>query len=515
MTTKPNNKLAVSINWKVLVGPFAFLLLLVYDFGFSQKAGLLSALGVCIWVISWWIQQVVPIIITSILPLFLLSLTGITDFLPALQNYFSPVIQLFFGGFLLGLSLEKWKLHEKLALYILTKSGKNPRALILGIMLAAYFISMWISNTATAIMMLPIAVSIFKIVDELCERSLSKKIAYASLLGIAYGANIGGTATIIGTPPNIVLKGYLDKTFGFSPSFLEWMVVGLPFSLVMLYCSYLVFSRFLFVLPKQPIEGIMPFIHARKLQLGSMQTSQKRALLIFGSAAFFWIFSQPVNVILMKIQLLMPLGVLNFFVWIHQYFPFIISSDQGFVQLSDAGIALFFATLAFFIKSKSPISSFILTYKELPKVSWSILVMFGGGMTLAKGLSNTGFLELIGNWSSVFPNNAWFAASVFFVLLGVFLTELMSNVALTTIIIPIVFVVSAAFGLQNPLIMAIPVTLAASLAFMMPISTPPNAVVFSSKLLPLNLMIKAGFWLNLIAVLILSLLTLILYAFYA
>ena len=487
---KPSKHITKERILKSLIGPSLFLFSLLLDNGLfhTNTSGIYTALGITAWVLVWWTQQNVPIIITSILPLILFSLTGIIPLLSGLQNYYSPIIMLFLGGFLLGLMLEKWKLHEKLAIYILQKSGNSPSSVVLGMMLASYFISMWISNTATAIMMLPIAISIFKTIDSLCEREISRKIVIASLLGIAYGANIGGTATLIGTPPNIVLKDQMQRQFGNSPDFLEWMLIGLPFSLIFLAIVYFVFVKLIFKIPKVKLEGISEFVIKQKLLLGKTNIAQKRSMWIFGGAAFCWITAQGVN--------------------------HLLSLYNSSYSLTDHGIAIFFASLAFVIPSGSMLGKSLLSYKELPKVSWPILVMFGGGMTLAKGLQVSGVIDLIGVFANKLPENAWIIALVFFIIISVFLTELMSNVALITILLPITFVVSKAFGIEEPLIMAMPVTIGASLAFMMPIATPPNAVVFSSKMLPINTMMTTGFWLNIIAVVCLFLLSLLLNQIY-
>jgi len=488
---KPSEHITSKHVTKSLVGPSLFLISLVLDnWIFSDNAsGIYTALGITAWVLIWWTQQIVPIIITSVLPLLLFSFTGIIPFLNGLQNYYSPIIMLFLGGFLLGLMLEKWRLHEKLAIYILQKSGNSPTSVVLGMMLASYFISMWISNTATAIMMLPIAISIFKTIDSLCDREISRKIVIASLLGIAYGANIGGTATLIGTPPNIVLKDQMERQFGNSPDFLEWMLIGLPFSFIFLAIVYFVFVKMIFKIPKVKLEGISEFVIKQKLLLGKTNVAQKRSMWVFGGAAFCWITAQGIN--------------------------FLLEKSNSTFSLTDHGVAIFFASLAFVIPSGSKLGKSLLSYRELPKVSWPILVMFGGGMTLAKGLQISGVIDLIGMFANKLPENAWILALVFFIIVSVFLTELMSNVALITILLPITFVVSKAFGIEDPLIMAVPVTIGASLAFMMPIATPPNAVVFSSKLLPIKTMIATGFWLNVLAIVCLFLLSLLLNLIYA
>lgn len=487
--TNGSNTPLLSIFW----GPLIALILVFTTLILNTNTPIWPAIAVTFWTLTWWLQNRIPIAITSLIPLVWLTAFKIIPLQDAIALYYSPIILLFLGGFLLGLMLEKWNIHERIAIGILKKSGNSPASIILGVMLASYVISMWISNTATAIMMLPIVMSIFKVLDNLVERELSKKMAYGALLGVAYGANIGGIATVIGTPPNLVLKAYLEKIYGSSPNFLEWMLVGIPFSLLLLGLVYLLFSKILFRLPNQPVPNIQQYIQQRTIQMGKVSIPQKRALFIFSGAALFWITSDLLNLIIPLI-------------------PFFKTSSWRF---TDTNIALLFAFVAFITPSGSPFSARLLTPTIYKKVSWSILLMFGGGMTLAKGLSNAGILSYIKTLSASIPPHAWLLLCTVLIIMSVFLTEIMSNVALITILIPVVLSLSDSMGFVSPLIMSIPVTLAASLAFMMPISTPPNAVVFSSKMIPLHTMIKTGIGLNIISVFLLILLSVILHYFYA
>jgi solute carrier family 13 (sodium-dependent dicarboxylate transporter), member 2/3/5 len=473
----------------ILIGPFVFLFLFLFSFLFPTHASLLSVLGLAFWIIFWWTTESIPIAATSFLPLLILPILGVSPFLEIIPNYYSSIILLFWGGFVLGLSLEKYKIHEIIALEILKRAGKTPAAVIGGVMYASYFISMWISNTATAIMMLPIAVSIFNLVDELSPREVSKKIAIGSMLGIAYGANIGGIATIIGTPPNMVLKSFLEDRFGSSPDFMEWMLVGLPFSLILIWIANRLFTKVLFVLPSQPIKGLEEFIESRKKAIGPLSKVQIRSMLVFASAAFCWIFQGPINFILNHLQI-------DF-------------------KLSDAGIAVFFALLTFLIPQGTPLKTGgLMHWKDMKKIAWPILFMFGGGMSLALGLEKAGFVQVIQEASSSIPIAYWAMVAIFLILISVFATEIMSNVALITILIPVVVAISASFGITNPLVLGIPVTFGSSLAFMLPISTPPNAVVYSSKLVSLKTMVKTGFWLNVVSIVLLTLLFFLLKLFY-
>jgi sodium-dependent dicarboxylate transporter 2/3/5 len=490
-----------------LISPVIFLLLLAYEWITQGSCGMLTAIGIAIWVIAWWVQEPIPILYTSLIPSILMMACGILSWSEVYPLFYSPIIQLFLGGFLLGLALEKWKLHERFALFVLSKSGNKPNGIILGIMFSSYFMSMWISNTATAMMMLPMAMSMLTIITSMCDEETGKKITYAGLLGIAFGANIGGTATLIGTPPNLIFVGLLEKNNQAAPGFLEWMSFGIPFSLLLFVGCYLLFTRLIFRLPSTPIKGISTYLKKLKIQHGKMNIAEIRTTILFGGAVCCWILSDVLNPFIRYI-------VRHWNTWMGtmtNHSGYTIPEDL--LKLSDAGVALFFAFLAFWVPSRSPVSGKILAIRDLPKISWPILMMFVGGMTVAKGLSETGFLQLISDVTDYFPPRLWMLPALLFIIVGVFLTELMSNLALATVLLPVVFAVSTSFGIDNPLVMGIPVTIACSLAFMMPISTPPNAVVYSSKRLPLSTMIRTGFWLNVISLCFLFILTLLLHQY--
>jgi solute carrier family 13 (sodium-dependent dicarboxylate transporter), member 2/3/5 len=479
-----------------LLSPLVFIAGLLCDkyFHLSENEILFTSIGIAVWVISWWILEPIPIIFTSLLPLLLLPLTGILSFKVALSFYHSNIILLFLGGFLIGYGVEKWGLHERIALSILKKSGSSTRQIVWGIMLSAYLVSMWISNTATAIMLLPIAMSVFKIVDEIMGREKAKVIGLFLMLSIAYGANIGGCATIIGTPPNLVFRDMMQRQYGYAPDFFEWMLIGVPFSFLFLWVSYKLITSFLFQNQISVLPGIKEFIDSKFIELGSISKAQKRIFIIFCFTASGWILSGFIN-------------------------RFLASEEIGF-KLTDEGIALFFAATCFLIPSgmkreSQPSISMLLSVKDFKKIAWYILFLFGGGMSMAKGLEQSGFVDWVGSVSQLVPLHQWWLIVLIFIVLAVFMTEFMSNVALTSIITPLVFAVSVNFGLEHPFIMGIPVTLAASLAFMMPISTPPNAVAFSSRLIPIKDMVKTGIWLNLLAVLFLIMVSQILKYIYA
>ncbi len=378
------------------------------------------------------------------------------------------------GGFVIAIAMEKWKLHLRIALNIVSLTGTNANGIIFGFMLATAFLSMWISNTATTVMMLPIALSIIQILTERSENEIqldSKKVklfALSMMLAIAYAANIGGVATIIGTPPNTVFAGFMEKQ-GIQIGFLQWMLLGVPFSMIMIVITFLMLTKVLYPNKLGNFSGAKQLIQNEKIKLGKISNSERKVLIVFVCTALAWITRQYIN----------------------QLFPAL--------NLSDTGIAMLGAISLFLIPTKFSGGEFILGWEDMKKLPWGILILFGGGLSLASAMANTGIIDLIGNYIS--ERNTW---ETIWIILAVtatvlFMTELMSNVALITIFLPVIAGISVGLG-ENILWFAIPATIASSCAFMLPMATPPNAIVFASEKVKISEMAKAGFWLNLISV---------------
>jgi sodium-dependent dicarboxylate transporter 2/3/5 len=403
----------------------------------------------------------------------------------AAAPYASPVVFLFMGGFMLALAMEKWNLHRRIALRIVHFTGTNANRIILGFMLATAFLSMWISNTATTVMMLPIAISVISLLGASAQDSKAKTgshiFAISLLIGIAYAANIGGTATIVGTPPNVVFSGFIERTYEVSVSFATWMAFAFPFALILLLLTYYMLTRFLFRNGLGRFQGAQELVANELTKLGTISLSEQRTLLVFVLTALAWIMRQQINMIL---------G---------------LSKADGDIVLTDHMIAIF-ATLALFvIPSGDQPNEKLLDWPDTTMLPWGILLLFGGGLSLADALEHVGLIDSIG------AQFQGLESSGFWIILGLttvslFLTEIMSNVALVTVFLPVVGAVAVGMGL-DPLLFCIPVTLAASCAFMLPMSTPPNAIVFASGKLRIADMVKAGLWLNLIAIVLIALLT--------
>jgi sodium-dependent dicarboxylate transporter 2/3/5 len=458
------------------LGPLLFVLILVAVPKNIIAPGSYKVLAVASWVITWWLTEAVSIPITALLPLILFPFLGTMKMSEAAAPYANPIIFLFMGGFFIALALEKHKLHERIALNLINLTGTSSNGIILGFMLATAFISMWISNTATAMMMLPIALSVINLLKKDATQTpdqlpkAERNFALGLMLMIGYAATLGGLATIIGTPPNVVFAGLLDNAYHQKLNFGKWMLVGVPVMIALLFTTYIIITRILFPSNLKTIKGSEELIELRLRELGPICTEEKRVLFIFLITSFCWIFQQYIN--------------------------YIIGKDI----LNDTNVAMSGGMLMFVVPSGKNSEEFLLTWKDTKKMAWGILILFGGGLCLAQGMENAGIIQVIGKWIA---SQSTFSAWLIFLLItaGVILSEFMSNVALVQIFIPVIF--GIANGLEvNPILLAMPVTLSASIGFMLPVATPPNAIVFSSGYIRMKDMIRAGFLLDIVSILI-------------
>jgi solute carrier family 13 (sodium-dependent dicarboxylate transporter), member 2/3/5 len=428
------------------------------------------------WMVIWWVTEAAPIPVTALMPIILFSITGVFTIDEATAPYANKIIFLFMGGFMLGLAMERHNLHKRIALNLIKKTGTNPNGIILGFMLTTAFISMWISNTATTVMMLPIALSITDLLNIKGTTDKGKqRFALALMLGIAYAANIGGTATIVGTPPNVAWVGFMDTMVNVEVSFSRYLLVGVPVAVIMLTITYLLLTRVLFKTSVKNLTESTQVIDDQLQELGPMSKGERTVATIAICTALAWILRSNLNA------------------WFDTKL------------LSDALIAMIGAVAMFIVPISLKKNKFVLEWEYTQKLPWGILLLFGGGLTLAKAMEKTGIVQIAGEVISS-GNLNQFLLIILLCTFMLFMTELMSNVALTVIFIPVVLGISISLGV-NPMYLSLPVTLAASYAFMMPISTPPNAIVFSSGMIKIKDMIRAGFFLNIIAILILALLS--------
>jgi len=456
----------------LFLGPVLFTIGLTFQNSEYLNPTAWQVLAVAIWMVVWWITEAAPMAVTALLPIILFPALGVFTLKLATAPYASPIIFLFMGGFLLALGLEEHGLHKRIALGLIKLTGTSANGIILGFMLATAFLSMWISNTATTIMMLPIAISVIQLVkhDSLNEKGFTN-FALALMLGIAYAANIGGLATIIGTPPNVVFVGYAEELLHIEIGFANWMMVGVPVSTILLIITYLLLTKVLHKNKLGKMSNAEELISKELEALGQWKKEEKIVAVIFGLTAFVWIFKAPLNNLIGS-------NLLN-----------------DTVTAMIGGITMFVVPIN--IKEKKQ----LLHWKATERLPWGILLLFGGGMTLAKAMEHAGLVSII---ADVIAQNQLSSFLIFLILITVmlFMTELMSNVALATIFIPIVIAIAEGASI-NPLLLSIPVAMAASCAFMMPISTPPNAIVFSSGHIKISQMVKVGIWLNILSVLVL------------
>ena len=464
----------------LVLGPVLFCLIFftVVPGLLSEKSIIVLALGA--WMVTWWATEAMPIPVSALLPMVVFPLMGVSTVKEASAPYGDPVIFLFMGGFILALGLERHNLHQRIALSLIRLTGTSGNGIILGFMLSTALISMWISNTATAIMMLPIAASVTSLLAKETGQENDprfKKFATGLMLSIAYAASIGGMATIIGTPPNVVMVGYMKRFYNLDVSFTSWMIVGVPLMIMSLTACYLLITRVLFRNHLPSIEGSKELIHRKLRALGKLSLEEKLVLAVFSVTCFFWIFRQNLNILI------------------------------GRNLLDDTTIAMAGGMLMFLLPVNLKNQKFLLDWSDIKELPWGILLLFGGGLCLADGMEKSGLVQIVGNHFSQQQGISTGLLIFSLTAISMGLTELMSNVALVTIFIPVVFGVADGFHI-NPIWLAMPVTYAASCAFMMPISTPPNAVLFASGYIKMKDMIRTGVLLNLCCLVIITVLAL-------
>ena len=466
-----NNKKSVGF----FVGIIASLIVLFLpeSDGLAPEAQRAAAIFVLMGI--WWATEAVPIAITALIPLVFFPLLGVASIEATAAPYANKNIFLFLGGFFLSLAIQKCNLHKRIALTILKFTGTRGKSIIAGFMVSSCLLSMWIMNTSTTIMLLPIGLAIIAVVKEsMTELSELEKLNFqvALLLGIAYAANIGGIATLIGTAPNMALNGFMEEQYNVSISFLDWMKVGVPVSLTLLPLAWLSLTRLSFPVNFQTSEQTQTTIINMRHSLGEIKTSEKRVLFIFLFTAFLWVTRGQINNI------------------------------PGLEGLSDPGIAML-CGLALFLTPSGSTSENLLEWKDAERgVPWGVLLLFGGGLSLAAAAQSTGLAAWIGG---LMPVGLSIVLLVFmFTTLIIFLTELTSNLATTATFLPIVAIIATQFGF-DPILLTASIAIAASCAFMLPVATPPNAIVFGSELIKVPQMMRAGIVLNVISIVIVSL----------
>lgn len=446
---------------------FAVLLVLPPPDGLSVAGARTLAAGSLMGV--WWITEAIPIPATSLLPLVLFPALGIVKIDDAATPYANPLIFLFMGGFMLALAMERWNLHRRIALGVAGAMGTRPSRLVLGLMSATAFLSMWMSNTATAVMMLPIGISLLELADREGGLAPGEREAFSNalVLGIAYAASIGGLGTLIGTPPNALFAAYMRSAHGIDISFASWMAVGVPLVAVLLPAAWLLLTRVLYRMPGQVIAGGEAWLRDERARLGSVKRAEVIVALAFGGAAVLWIGA--------------PLAGLK-------GGPF-----------TDAGIAMTAGLLLFILPSGDEAQPKVLTWDVVERLPWGALLLFGGGLSLADALAKTGLADWAGTTIGALGGLPFSVLLVIVVVVIVALSEVASNTATAAAFLPVAAVLAAALG-RDAISLTLPVALAASCGFMLPVATPPNTLAYGTGRVGVRAMARAGFWIDVIGI---------------
>ena len=459
----------------LILGPILFLVIMIFvdaeGLSFEAKCILASTA----WMAIWWVTECVPISVTALLPIVLFPLTGGMDLATTTAAYGHKLVFLFVGGFLIALAIEKWHLHKRLALNIIRVTGSNKSRVILGFMLATAFLSMWISNTATSIMILPVGLAIISQLkdDPKTVENENEVFGKSLMIAIAYSASIGGMATLIGTPPNMVLAGVVEESYGIKLNMFDWMKFGVPLSSFLLFVCWLYLTKIAFKFKNEEFSAGKEEIYRQINKLGRFSNEEIKVLMVFTITALGWIFRGSIETI--------------------------------FPMIDDTIIAIFFAVTLFIIPTKNQkTNTTLLVWNDTVKLPWGILILFGGGMAIASAFGKSGLALWIADLLTNLNDVSLFLIILIIVTSINLLTEVTSNMATTAMLLPVLVTIALAIDV-HPYFLLVAATLAASCAFMLPISTPPNAVVFGSGFLKIEDMFKKGVWMNLISIITITL----------
>ncbi|MFZ9386786.1 MAG: SLC13 family permease [Chitinophagaceae bacterium] len=478
--SKENRKLISLLSGLLVSGILYF----INPFQVPEPAARVLAAGGLM--ITWWVTEALPMPVVALVPLVLFPLLKINTIRDTASAYGNEVIFLFMGGFMIGLAIEKWNLHRRIALNIVVKTGTSGNRIILGFILSAGLLSMWLSNTATTMMMFPIALSVIHVIRENGDKQGNfENFSLCLMLAIAYASNFGGIATIIGTPPNVQFVGYFEKKYHITIDFIDWMLLCLPIALLLMMALYWVSTRVLFPNRIRSTESATRHIREELRLLGKPSAAEKRVLAIFICTALLWICKDLIN------------------------------RSQPWFRLDDNMIAILGALALFICPSGAGTMAEkyfsgekggkgkVLDWEDTSHMAWGILLLFGGGIALADAMEKAGLITELGEWLARYAGSG-FILIVTVAVISIFISELMSNVAQVIVFAPVVCSLADVMGI-NPLLLGIPMTLSASCASMMPMGTPPNAIIFASGHVKLNQMVKAGFVMNMVAVILISL----------
>jgi len=452
-----------------------------------------ATLSLLVWMAIWWLTEATHITVTALLPIALFPLFNVASIKDATAPYASHIIFLFLGGFIIAIAIQRWNLDKRIALGILSRIGNTPSRIVGGFMLATAFLSAFISNTATTAMMLPIGLSVIALLTN--KNTKHSAFATCIMLSIAYAANIGGIATVIGTAPNLFvisfLKDAIDTPFQQDISFLQWAKIGTPTALILLPIAWWLLSKVIYKVDKVSLHHSSKSLLDQKHSLGKMSYEEKAVCWIFIFTILLWLsraFLQGLEIVINE------------------------NTYKPLSGLTDSSIAIFSAILLFLIPAKSNNNNFILEWKDIRDLPWGILILLGGGLSLAAAIQANGVTEFIGAQATILAFMPPLLILLIIITAVVFLTELTSNTATTATLVPVLAAIAPSLNI-HPYVLVIPAAIAASCAFMLPIATPPNAIVFGSGHIAMQEMRKSGFWLNLLCLLVITALA-YLFSFY-
>jgi len=457
----------------LFAGPLLFAVIMALPAPDTLSSDAWSVVALALLMACWWATEAIPVPATSLLPLVMLPLLGAASSSEASLPYARPVIFLLLGGFIAAMAMQKWNLHRRIALNILARVGDHPAALIGGFMAASAILSMWISNTATTLMIVPIAITVAQTI--LQEKAEGHRFTIALLIGCAWAASIGGLGTYIGTPPNLFVKAFIQQSTGREILFIEWMMFAIPVVAVMVPLAWVVLTKICFPFDARLARGGAEVVRRELDAMGTITTPEKRVAIVMGSMALLWSFRQ----------------VLVDTAWLTDLLPFVARMSDMHIAVA-AGLAMFLIPAG-----KADKGHALLTWESAVTLPWGVILLFGGGLSLAAAIQKTGLAIWLGAAMSGLATAHLFVIILAIVAMVIFLTELTSNTATTAALVPVLGALATTANI-DPIMLAAPTAMAASCAFMLPVATGPNAVVFSTGQIHVPDMMRAGLWLNVI-----------------
>ena len=461
----------------LVCGPLLFLVVLLLPVPEGMSPEALRVAAVALLMACFWMAETLPIPITAVLPIFMFPLLRVMPTAEVTASYGDQILFLFMGGFIIAIAMQKWNLHRRIALNVVHRVGSSPDRLVLGMMLATALVSMWVSNTATAMMMTPVGIAVIESTRKTGQvQTGPDNFGIALMLAIAYAASIGGLATLIGTPPNAIFLGLLNRLYDQQIGFLDWMKLGVPVSVCLLVLCWFLLTRVFFRMQGAAIDNAnaRDYIELELAKMGRISPEENRVAWVFALVAVCWVLRGLINL-------------------------------PALSMVSDSAIAMAGAFLLFIIPAGRDKGGFLLDWDTAKDIPWDVILLMGGGFALAEAFTITGLTEWLASQFGILEGMPVFLLTLIIVVFIVFIGEMTSNAATATMFIPVMGALAVSMGLA-PLTLMVPTVLATSLGFMLPVATPPNAIVFASRYITIENMVKAGFWLNIGGALIVAVL---------